>query len=340
MDNGRRRVIAWPAATLLAAALVAVLAVAGCRPELPAKRQAARPLMGTMVTMTVEGHDASRLGAAMEAGYREMARLSDMMSHYDPNSVVSSINAAAGLRPVVAPPELLQVLRMASAVSVATGGGFDVTVGSLRGWRSGTEAAPVPAAAEMQAQRMLVDYRQVVLDDAAGTVFLARPGMRLDLGGIAKLYILEAGMRTLRGHGIDSAMINGGGDVLVAGAGRAEPWLVGVRDPRAPSRLLGVVAIRDGIVASSGDYERFFMHEGRRYRHILDPRTGIPAEGPHGVTLVADRLETLNGLGAAIMVLGAERGRELIGGTPDLEGLIVDRDGSVWMSPGFRQLLH
>ena len=335
MDNGRRMMVPW-----LVTALVAALAAAGCQPAPPERQQDARPLMGTMVTMTVEGPGASQLGPAMEEAYREMARLSDMMSHYDPNSVVSSINAAAGLRPVAAPPELLQVLRMARVVSVATGGAFDVTVGSLRGWRFGTESAPVPAAVETQAQRALVDYRQVILDDAAGTVFLARAGMRLDLGGIAKLYILEAGMRTLRRHGIDSAMINGGGDVLVAGTGRVEPWLVGVRDPRAPGRLLGVVAIRDGIVASSGDYERFFEHEGRRYHHILDPRTGLPAEGPHGVTLVADDLATLNGLGAAIMVLGAERGRALIGRTPDLEGLIVDRDGSVWMSPGFRQLLH
>lgn len=340
VSSGRRTTARVPVQRGTAVVLAGLLLLAACRPPAPAVVRASRSLMGTMVTMTLEGPDKARLGQARDAAYAEMQRLSDMMSHYDPASVVTAINTAAGQRPVPVPPELMQVLKMARAVSVTTNGAFDITVGSLRGWRFGTDPGTPPDADAIRTQLALVDYRQVILDEQAGTAFLARAGMRIDPGGIAKLYILDAGMRTLRRNGVHSAMLNGGGDVLVTGAGRAVPWTIGIRDPRVPDRLLGVIALRDGIVASSGDYERLLVHEGRRFHHILDPRTGYPAEGPHGVTLVASRLATVNGLGAAIMVLGAERGRALIERSPELEGLIVDRDGSVWMSPGFRQLLR
>ena len=164
--------------------------------------------------------------------------------------------------------------------------------------------------------------------------------MRMDLGGIAKLYILHAGLRTLKAHGIEHAMINGGGDVEVMGTTQGRPWRIGIRDPRAPQQLLGVVEATRGFVVSSGDYERFFVMDGRRYHHILDPRTGYPTQGPRGVTLVGVELETVNGFSAAIMVLGAERGRALIAAAPGLEGLIVDRDGSAWMSETLRARLR
>ncbi|MDF6571896.1 FAD:protein FMN transferase, partial [Escherichia coli] len=128
--------------------------------------------------------------------------------------------------------------------------------------------------------------------------------MRLDLGGIAKLPILEAGMRVLRQHGIRDAMINGGGDVVASGKLQGHEWRVGLRDPLAPERLLGVVTLSDGVVASSGDYERYFMHNGQRFHHVLDPETGLPAHGPHGVTLIGRDVDDVNGLGAAIMAAG------------------------------------
>jgi thiamine biosynthesis lipoprotein len=131
-------------------------------------------------------------------------------------------------------------------------------------------------------------------------------------------------------------MVNGGGDVEVIGGSRAHPWRIGVRDPRAPERLLGVLQLERGFVVTSGDYERSFVRDGRRYHHILDPRTGYPADGPHGVTLFGERLEDLNGLGVAIMVRGKAAGMRWLAERPGLEGLIVDADEAVWMTPGFR----
>jgi FAD:protein FMN transferase len=255
----------------------------------------ARPLMGTVVEITAEGPDARALRAAAAAAFAEMKRLTDMMSHYDPASAVSAVNAAAGKRPVPVPAELAEVLAQARQLSERTGGAFDVTK---------------------------KDYHKLRSD--ARTAFLAEPGLTIDLGGIAKLYILEAGRRVLEARGVARALVNGGGDVVAHSDGA--PWRVGVRDPRAPSQLLGAVLLERGAVASSGDYER--LH------HIIDPRTGQPSQGARGVTLVGPSAESVNGLGVAIMVLSAAAGQALIADAPGVEGLIVDRDGALWMSPG------
>lgn len=293
--------------------LAALLALAARAPLAAAARVAeTRPLMGTIVSVIAEGADEAALRAAIEDAYAEMSRLSDMMNRYDPASVVSAINDAAGEHPVRVPPQLMTVLKMARRVSERTHGAFDVTVGGLRGWRFRREDPSMPTPAEIAAQLPRVDYRKLVLDERAHTAFLARRGMRIDLGGIAKLYILEAGVKRLERRGVT----------------------------RALDKLLGVLEIRRGIVASSGDYERYFLRDGRRYHHVLDPRTGYPSEGPRGVTLVSENLEALDGLGVAIMVLGKQAGIKLVEQTRGLDALIVERDGSVWMTPGMRARLH
>ncbi len=320
----------WHTIILAGLALLA----AGCHaPERPQYREG-RPLMGTWVEITVEGADLAALRPATDAAYREMTRLSDMMNHYDPASVVSAINRTAGVQPVAVPPELMAVLRRAQNVSQRTGGAFDVTVGSLGGWRFRADDPRQPEASQIAAQLPNVNWRRLRLDTTTGTAFLERRGARIDLGGIAKLYILDAGMRTLAAHGIGHAMINGGGDVVVRGTTRGRAWRIGIRDPRAPQQLLGTVEATSGFVVSSGDYERYFIRDGRRYHHILDPRTGYPAQGPRHVTLVAEQLDAVNGYGTAIMVLGLAAGQRLVADTPGLEGLIVDHDGSLWVSPG------
>jgi thiamine biosynthesis lipoprotein len=330
------------AAHLVQLCIAAVLLSSGVAPAHGERLREARPLMGTVVEIAAEGRDPSALRIALAAAFDEMRRLSDMMNHYDPRSVVSAINDAAGIQPVSVPPELMEVLEAARRVSERSAGAFDVTVGSLRGWRFRPDDPRMPTREQIAAQLPLVDYRKLVLDRSAGSAFLVEPGMRIDLGGIAKLYILERGGRVLERHGVARALVNGGGDVVFFGATREVPWRIGVRDPRAPDRLLGILEVQTahGIVASSGDYERYFIRDGKRYHHILDPRTGLPTEGPHGVTLVGERLEAVNGLGPAVMVLGKPAGMRLIGSTPGLDGLVVDRDGTVWMSPGFRARLH
>ena len=302
--------------------------------------QASQTLMGTRVDLTLQGADAPALEKASSAALAEMSRLSNMMSRYQPTSALNAINLMAGIQPVRVPKELMQVLLMARHANLASGGAFDATVGSLRGWNFDANHPTVPSPAEViQALRLVSQREGLVLDEQAGTAYLTKRGMRLDLGGIAKLPILQVGLQQLQAHGVQNAMINGGGDVIVNGTLNQRPWRIGLRDPRQPDKVLGAVAMTRGFVAASGDYERFFFHEGKRLHHILDPKTGYPTQGPHGTALISDRLDSINGLGAAIMVAGSQRGQALIARTPDMDAFIVNADQSLWLSPGMRQRL-
>lgn len=333
LNNGRRRLLAG--LPLLATALFLKPALAD-----PGVRQASRSLMGTRVDITVQARSGDIPEAAMAAAFTEMARLSDLMSRYRVSSAVSALHLAAGLQPVAVAPEMMQVLKMARQMSERSQGAFDITVGAFHGWNFDPAQTTIPDAAEIARELPLVNYRDLILDEKSANAYLRRRGMRVDLGGIAKLPILQAGMQVLKRHGIADAMINGGGDVLVSGQLQGRDWRVGLRDPRAPERIVGVLDLNEGFVAASGDYERCFVRNGRRYHHILDPKSGQPSLGPHGVTLVSRKLEDINGLGAAIMVAGAGTGRHLLEPLKGVDALIVESDQRLWLSPGMARRLH
>ena len=299
-------------------------------------QRASRVLMGTRVDVVADGGrgDARGLQAAIERAFAEMQRLEALLSRYRADSAISRIGASAGRRAVPVPPEAMAVLRAALRVYRESAGAFDPTVGALDGWHFEPGREAVPAPAEIADALRRIGARDLVLDERAGTAYLARPGMALDLGGIAKLPILAAGLRVLRREGVTNALVNGGGDVLVAGHLQGRPWRVGVRDPRAPERLLGVLEVEDGgVVASSGDYERGFVRGGRRLHHVLDPHTGWPTTGVHGVALLARSVEAVNGWGAALMVQGPAAAPAWSARHADVGVLVAASDGAVWRSP-------
>lgn len=333
-DRSRRRfALAGAAGACLAAWPLAAAA------RSPERLRDARALMGTHVDIAAQAHDAALLRAAIDAAYARMAALAAAMSHYSATSRVAAIHHAAGIQPVEVPPELMRVLRMARDVSARSGGAFDITVGSLGRWHFDPHSPRMPTSAQLARQLPLVDWRKLQLDEARGTAYLQQRGMRLDVGGIAKLPILQAGLDTLRKHGIQTALVNGGGDVVAITARDAPPWRVGIRDPRDPAGLAGVLPLRRGFVASSGDYERYFVQGGKRYHHVLDPRTGESTQGVRGVTLVGDELEAINGLGAAVMVLGESEGSALLRRTGGVESLIGTSDGELRISARLKDKL-
>lgn len=304
-------------------------------------QRASRALMGTQVDIVTDGASSATLQAAMAQAFARMQVLEAMMSRFRSDSMLQQINAQAGKTAVTVPAEMMAVLQQAHMVWKASKGAFDPTVGALAAWRFEPGQQAMPTAAQISQALQHIGADRLQLDTAKNTALLAQADMALDLGGIAKLPILAAGLQTLQEHGIQNALINGGGDVVAIGRLQGRPWRVGIRDPRHPAQLLGVVAIEgQGVVASSGDYERCFERDGQRYHHVLNPRTGWPTTQVHGVALVAREVAAVNGWGTALMVQGPAAVPAWSQQHPDVAVLAAGNDGQVWQNTAMAQQLQ
>jgi FAD:protein FMN transferase len=296
--------------------------------------------MGTEVKVTAWTADDPRADVAISAVFSEFDRLDDLMTVWKSGSDIARLNSEAGERAVPVSAETREVLRIARQVSEQTGGTFDVTFAALSGlWkfdyqdRDGT----VPDRQEIAKRLPLVNYRDLVVDDDAGTALLRRKGMRVNLGGIGKGYAVDRGVDILRRSGLHDFMIQAGGDMYVAGKRGDRAWRLGIRDPRGPAdRIFASLDLADGTFSTSGDYERFFMKNGRRYHHIIDLRTGEPATRCRSVTLVTERAVIADALAKGVFILGPDEGMALIERTPGVQGVIVSAGNEVSISSGLR----
>lgn len=301
--------------------------------------RARRMLMGTWIDVVVADGAQPGVEDAMAAAFAEMARLEGLMSRYLPDSVVTALNRPARREAIAIPPEMLAVLLDARALTMRTEGRFDIAIGRLTQGPGGVETGRVPDDDAVREALRHVRTGGLTIDTQRRTARIANPLVQIDLGGIAKLPILAAGLATLSAHGIRGAMVNGGGDVLASARVDGRTWRIGVRDPAAPDTLLAVLPLHAGVVASSGDYERFVMHAGRPYHHVIDPATGRPSRDVYGVTLVADSVARVNGLGTAAMVAGLRNGPALLARCGVREAVMVGADGRTWISPALARRL-
>jgi thiamine biosynthesis lipoprotein len=296
--------------------------------------------MGTEIALTAWTAEDVRADAAFAAVFGEFDRLDALMSVWKDGSDVLRLNAAAGDRPVPISAETQEVLRVAREISDRTGGRFDVTFAALSGlWKFDDQDkdGSVPDRREIQKRLPLVNYRDLEVDDGAGTAFLRRKGMRVNLGGIAKGYAVDRSVDILRRSGVRNFMIQAGGDMYVGGRRGERPWRVGIRDPRGPNdRSFAMLDLTDGTFSTSGDYERFFFKDGRRYHHILDLSVGEPARGCRSVTLVTERAIIADALAKGVFILGPDEGMALIERTPGVQGVIVGARNEVLISSGLR----
>jgi thiamine biosynthesis lipoprotein len=299
--------------------------------------------MGSEVRLTAWTADEPRAVRAFERAFNEFDRLDRLLSVWHPESDVSRLNAAAGRAPVTIATETLEVLRTARQVSEWTGGKFDVTFGALSGlWKfDHDQDNQIPRRAEVQARLALVDYRALDVDDTSRTAFLRRPGMRIHLGGIGKGYAVDRAAALLRAEGITDFLVQSGGDLYAAGRRGDRSWRTGIRDPRGPADLVfAAMDVHDETFSTSGDYERFFLQDGRRYHHILDPDDGAPARGCRSVTIVARQAMLADALSTGVFVLGPAAGMTLIEKLPDVEGVIVTEGNAVLVSSGLTERLQ
>jgi len=332
---------------LSVAVVAAAVADAGCngsvQPVAGDLVERTHQTMGTEVRVSVWTADHALVETAVGAVFREFDRLDALMSVWKDGSDIVRLNAAAGDRAVTVSTDTRDVLHIARDISDQTGGTFDVTFAALGGlWKFDYQDKDnsVPDAREIAKRLPLINYRDLSVDDGAGTAQLKREGMRVNLGGIGKGYAVDRAVDIMRRSGLRDFMIQAGGDMYVAGRRGDRPWRLGIRDPRGPAdRLFATLDLTDGTFSTSGDYERSFMKDGRRYHHIIDPRDGQPARLSRSVTLVTDRAVVADALAKGVFILGPDAGMALIERTPGVQGVIVSAKNEVSISSGLRNRL-
>jgi thiamine biosynthesis lipoprotein len=305
--------------------------------------QRARVAMGSELRLSTWTADRAGASAAFDAAFAEFDRLESLLSVWRDGSDVARINAAAGGASVSVSRDVVEVLRAARQISDWTRGKFDVTFGVLSDlWRfDHDQDNRLPDMQEVRRRLTFIDYRRIRVDDQARTVALERPGMRIHLGGIGKGYAIDRAAAILRSRGFRDFMIQAGGDLYVGGTKGGQPWRLGIQDPRgAEGRVFATLDLSDRTLSTSGDYERFFMKDGRRYHHIIDPSTGEPAAGCRSVSIVADRGVLADGLSTGVFLLGPREGMALLARLPGVDAVIVTSSNEVLVTPGLKGRLR
>lgn len=301
--------------------------------------------MDTSISLRAVGAEAEQ---AVNESFSRINELDALASSQRPDSDVAKINAAAGKHYVQVDPAVYEMISFARDYSEKSSGEWDITVGVMTNlWQIGTDSQHVPSRAEIDQALQLVNYRDILLRPEDHSVMLAREGMAIDLGGVAKGYAVDEIRKIYEQHHIESGLINMGSSSMYAigKTSKGKAWNIGMKHPRSDTdgNYLGIVAIEDQNLSTSGDYERYFIQDGVRYHHIFDPRTGYPADSgvmsdsivvdssvPHG-GMLSDILTTV------VFVLGPEKGLELVRTMPGVECEITAADGSVYMTDGFKK---
>lgn len=295
-----------------------------------------RFMLNTVCVLTVyEGGSRQALSQAFAA----IAEVESLLSFYKEDSDVARVNAAAGREAVAVSQAAYDVIAAALTAAKLSGGLFDPTVGPLSSAWSVNQNPRVPPPQEIASLLPLVDYRNVILNQEERSVFLAKPGMSLDLGGIAKGYAADKAVFALKAAGAVKAIVNLGGNIAVIGSkGNGEPWNIGVQAPFAPrNAYAGIIKAADEAVVSSGPYERNFEQDGVFYHHILDPRTGYPAQSDLlGATAAAASSITADALATTCFILGRQQALSFMQSLPEEfagEALLIGRDNSISATP-------
>jgi thiamine biosynthesis lipoprotein len=297
--------------------------------------------MGTKITLmafTTPLLDETEIKAALLSAFAEFQRLEAVMTTWREDSEVSRINQAAGNQPVKVGPDTFAVIDKSLWIAEKSSGVFDISFDAMRGLWNFDEAKgdEIPDKAAIAKARKLIDYRKISIDRPAATVKLDKPGMRINLGGIAKGYAVDAAAKKLDDAKITAFFVQAGGDLFVRGKKPdGTSFHVGVRDPRGsgPSDAFATVDVSDHAFSTAGDYERAFVKDGKRYHHIIDPRTGYPATACRSVTIWAKDAFTADAIDDAVFILGPEKGLALVESLDGVGAVIVDKDNRVWVSP-------
>ncbi|MDH3973559.1 MAG: FAD:protein FMN transferase [Deltaproteobacteria bacterium] len=295
-----------------------------------------RVLMDTVVEITLfnEG-DAGKNNEAVSAAFDEIKRLENLLGRHQEGSDIRQANTRPG-KGIKVSPETLEVMNSALRFSKISGGAFDITVGKLSElWNFEEGRKTPPHEDEIKSALQGSGASSVTLDLSSATVKTSNK-VHLDLGGIAKGYIIDKAAKILLAKGIEDFIINAGGDMVIRGKKKGKQWRIGIQHPRKKGEVIAHIDVEENesAIVTSGDYERFFTHKGKRYHHILSPKTGYPADELMSVTIKAEDAVTADALSTAIFVLGPTEGLKLIESLQGVEGMLIDKDRNIVVSKG------
>jgi thiamine biosynthesis lipoprotein len=290
-------------------------------------------IMGTRCVVELWSEDRPEGEAAITSVFDDMKRIDRLMSTWKEDTEISEVNRSAAKHPVKISEELFRLLEESVEYSELTHGAFDITYASV-GYLYDFRAHIRPDQKAIAAALPGINFRHMVLDPKKLTVFFQRAGMRIDLGGIAKGYSVDRGIEILQKQGVTRAMVNAGGDTRIIGDRFGKPWVVGVRDPDHEGKVFLRLPLTDTAFSTSGDYERYFDENGKRFHHIIDPKTGDSARKCRSVTIIAATATRTDALTKSVFIMGPEAGIEFINTLPDVDAVAVAPDGKVHYSKG------
>ncbi|MFH0838895.1 MAG: FAD:protein FMN transferase [Candidatus Omnitrophota bacterium] len=314
---------------LLASASLALTLNTGCAKPLATVKET-RLCLGTVVGITAQGVSKKDIHFAVEEAFKEVASLEAILSKYDTRSDIYSINTSTvKTKPFKVAKESFELIKKSKEFSRISNGAFDITVlPLLELWGFGNKKViTIPTDSEIQSTLHFIGSDKIILDEDNQAISFLHNSMKIDLGGIAKGYIVDKAAEVLKRHGVQNGLVDAGGDLYCFGGNTKNlRWRIGLQHPRNKDKIIARLELKDKAIATSGDYERFIMLEGRRFSHILNPKTGYPVEDiPMSVTIIAGDCMSADALATTVFVLGPAEGLTLLNNTANVSGIIISR---------------
>lgn len=296
-------------------------------PDILLKKRA--NLMGSVFEISLVGTDSASLAYQIQLVIDEIERIENLISEWRPNTQISEVNRNAGIRPVKVDREVFELTRRAISYSILSDGAFDISVAALdKIWRFDGNMDALPSDAAVQNSVTKVGFEKIELDSIASTIFLKQSGMKIGFGSIGKAYAADRGRHILQEMGVKGGLINASGDIALWGKPpEKKSWSIGISDPEKPYKITRKLRMKEGAVATSGNYQKYVMFNGVRYSHIMDPRTGYPATELASVTVIGPMAEFANALSTSVMVLGVKKGLKLMERYPQYRFVMITAKG-------------
>lgn len=291
-------------------------------------------LMGSRFDITVVADDTLQANQFIGHAVSEIARIEKLISSWDPNSQTSEINRNAGIKPVQVDRELFELIERAIGISRLTDGAFDISYASMDNiWKFDGSMTEMPTDEQIKAAVNKIGFDNIELDDKKLSVFLKQEGMKIGFGAIGKGYAADKAKSLLMSEGVVAGIVNASGDMNTWGKQPdGQDWKVAITNPIDHNKAFALLPVSNGAVVTSGNYEKYVSFAGKRYAHIIDPRTGYPSTGIMSVTVFAPKAELADALATAVFVMGVDVGINLVNQLPQVKCLIIDDKGNVFTS--------